>query len=160
MFLHWKLKQDRSRGFTLAEVLVAILVFSVAIAGLLMGYVQINRMAEFSSMSLAAQSFASQGLEEVRAVQYTYVSTQTNATSDNPFWVQSPQTVTNLYPQVDTLDVPTSGAAILVTNFVSVTWLTNWSVPLMQIRSDCVWTFLYSGTLITNTALSLRAPDQ
>ena len=64
MLLHWKPQKNQRQGFTLGEVLVAFCVFGMVISGLMYGYVQTNRMAEMSSMSLAAQSFAIQGLEE------------------------------------------------------------------------------------------------
>ena len=51
--------QVKCTGFTLVETLIAFLVFGMVISGVLYGYVQINRMAEWSSMSLAAQSAAS-----------------------------------------------------------------------------------------------------
>ena len=43
-------------GFTLIEILIAFLIFGMTVSGLIYGYVQANRMAEFSSMSLAANS--------------------------------------------------------------------------------------------------------
>src|SRR5208282_4180130 len=64
MFLHRMPVRNRRLGFTLAEVLISVLIFGMVVGGLIYGYVQVNRMAAFSSMSLAAQSFASQGLEE------------------------------------------------------------------------------------------------
>ena len=53
-------------GFTLIEILIAVVIFGMLSSGLIYGYVQANRMAEWSSMSLAAQSYASQGLEQAR----------------------------------------------------------------------------------------------
>ena len=47
-------------GFTLIETLVSFLVFTMSVAGLIYGYVQADRTAEWSSMSLAAQSYAAQ----------------------------------------------------------------------------------------------------
>ena len=168
MLLRCKPKNNLRLGFTLVECLISFFIFGMMVGGLIYGYVQINRMAEFSSMSIAAQSFASQGLEEARSVQFSYVRwPNTNADQFDPFWTVNG--TTNLTPQVNTLDVPTSGAPIYVTNFVTVTSAcTNLiaanaplgSSPLRQIRSDCVWTFPLTGQLCTNTAISLRAPDQ
>lgn len=158
MVLHWKPKKAHLGGFTLAEVLISFAIFSMVMAGLIYGYVQINRICEASSMSLAAQSFASQGLEEARSVQWDYVRwPNTNANSQDPFWTSIGYT--NLTPQVDTLDVPTTGAPIYVTNYVTISNLSTY-VPIRQIRCDCVWNFPLDGTLHTNTAISLRAPDQ
>ena len=73
MFLHRKPSKHRHEGFTLIEILISFFVFSLVISGLVYGYVQVNRMAEFSSMSLAAQSYASQGLEQAKSAQWDYV---------------------------------------------------------------------------------------
>lgn len=161
----WKPGRIHQSGFTLGEVLIAFLVFSIVLSGLIFGYTQINRMSEYSSMALAAQSFASQGLEEAKSVQWNYVRwPNTNADANDPFWTDPSVGYTNLSPQVDTLDVPTSGSPIYVTNFVTIsnvcTFLNPSNPPLRQIRCDCVWAYPLSGQLCTNTAVSLRAPDQ
>jgi type II secretory pathway pseudopilin PulG len=165
MFLQPKPKKFQRQGFTLGEVLVSFLVFTLAISGLIFGYVEINRMAEYSAMSLAAQSFAEQGLEEAKSVPWSYVRwPNTNANSEDPFWTPPSVGGTNLNPQVDTLDVPTTGLPILVTNFVSVsnilTFLAPSNPPMRQIWSACVWTYPWNGQTCTNTAVALRAPDQ
>lgn len=165
MILHWKPKKNRRQGFTLGEILVSFCILGLVMSGLMYGYVQINRMAEFSSMSLAAQSFASQGLEQARSVTWDYVRwPNTNANQFDPFWTPPSIGYTNLPPEVSYMDVPTTGALISVTNFVSVTSvctnLNPQNPPLRQILCYCVWTFPLDGTVCTNTAVSLRAPDQ
>ena len=55
MFLHWQPKQNQRQGFTLGEILVSFCVLGMVMSGLMYGYVQIDRMAEFNSMSLAAE---------------------------------------------------------------------------------------------------------
>jgi len=69
MILHLTTKNGKAAdaGFTLVEILVSLLIFSLVSGGLMSGYAQINRMAEWSSMSLAAQAFAAQGVEQARA---------------------------------------------------------------------------------------------
>jgi len=176
MFLHWKAKKSQPSGFTFGDVLMAFAVFTIVIAGLIYGYVQVNRMAVFSSMNLAAQSFASQGLEEAKSVQFIYVRwPNTNADSDDPFWVTQDAPyygTTNLPPQVDTLDIPTAGTPFYATNYITVssvcTQLNPLNPPMRQITCSCVWalpaTFgaANGGTpnLYTNYAITLRAPDQ
>ncbi len=175
MFLHWKPKKIQPSGFTFGDVLMAFAVFTIVIAGLIYGYVQVNRMAVFSSMNLAAQSFASQGLEEAKSVQWNYVrAAVTNEDGDDPFWVpQGAPTfgVTNLPPQVDSLDIPTIGTPFYVTNYVTVTSvfanLNQVTPPLRQIKCVCVWALPATygsgnGTpiLYSNIAITLRAPDQ
>ncbi|HUA68945.1 MAG TPA: hypothetical protein VMA13_10415 [Candidatus Saccharimonadales bacterium] len=158
MHLQCQPNKNQRLGFTLGEVLISFTVFTLVMSGLIYGYVQVDRMAEMSSMSFAAQSFASQGLEEAKSVQWDYVRwPNTNANSDDPFWTAAGYT--NLPPQVDILDVPTSGAPVYVTNFVLVSNL-NTYLPLRQITVNCIWTFPLDGSLCTNTAVSIRAPDQ
>jgi len=166
MLMHWTPKQNQRRGFTLAEVMMAFLAFGLVISGLMYGYVAANRMAEMSSMSLAAQSFALQGLEEAKSVQWNYVRwPSTNADQNDPFWTPPSVGVTNLPAQVDVLDVPTTGTPIYVTNLVTVTdinssYFVNSNSPIRQIVCNCIWTFPLDGKLVTNTAICLRAPDQ
>jgi hypothetical protein len=146
---------------------VSFFIFGLVVSGLIYGYVQVNRLAEWSSMSLAAQSYASQGLEQAKSAQWNYVRwPNTNFGPGTGDELGFPASIgyTNLPPVTDTLDVPTSGSPIYITNFVTImNVLTNLSPdkPFMrQIRSDCVWTFPLDGSLCTNTAIGFRAPDQ
>ncbi len=151
-----------SAAFTLIEILVTFLILGMVLSGLTYGYVQANRMAEWSSMSLAAQSYASEGAESARAADW------------NPhFWPMSygflgaADELTNgtIITNVDFLDIPTKGTPsstnfnFWVTNYVTIT---NLSVnpPLRQIRSDAIWSFAVSGTVCTNTVILLRTSDQ
>ena len=61
--------------------------------------------------------------------------------------------------QVDTLDIPTSGAPINVTNTITATQIST-NPPLKLLVSRVVWTFRLTGQLFTNTIVTLRAPDQ
>ena len=167
MLLHLTLKNNHRLGFTMIEVMVSFFIFGLVASGLIYGYVQINRMAEFSSMSLAAQSYASQGLEQAKSAQWNYVrwpNTNYGPGTGDELGFLPAIGYTNLPPVTDTLDVPTSGAPIYITNYVTITnlfaYLNPSNPPLRQIRSDCVWTFPLNGTLCTNTAICLRAPDQ
>lgn len=151
-------------GFTLIETLVSFLVFTMSVAGLIYGYVQADRMAEWSSMSLAAQSYAAQGLEQMRSAQWNsqqYPPTNGPGTEDE-LPLRPTGTATNgCYStnEVDTLDVPSSGSLIYVTNYITVTNIST-ITPLRQIRSDVVWRFPLDNRLCTNTVITLRAPDE
>jgi type II secretory pathway pseudopilin PulG len=167
MILQLAPQNDKRSGFTLAELLVSFFIFGLVISGLIFGYVQVNRLAEFSSMSLAAQSYASQGLEQAKSAQWNYVrwpNTNYGPGTGDELGFSPSIGYTNLPPVVDTLDVPTSGAPIYITNYVTITNVfasLNLSyITLRQIRSDVVWTFPLTGQLCTNTAITLRAPDQ
>jgi Tfp pilus assembly protein PilV len=145
---------------TLVEVLMAIVILVTIMSGIMMGYVQANRMAEFSSMSLAAQSTAAQGMEQALAARW---DTQQPADT-NVGWGHADELGTNYNFLMGTnvLDVPVSGAAIPVTNLVTITSASSASFPskLRQIRSDAIWTFPLTGVTYTNTTITLRAPDQ
>ena len=47
-------------AFTLIEVMIAFVIFGLVTSGMIYGYVEANRLAEWSSQSLAAMSYASQ----------------------------------------------------------------------------------------------------
>jgi Tfp pilus assembly protein PilV len=150
-----------SVGFTLIEVMIAFLIFTITISGLIYGYVQANRMAEWASMSLAAQAYAVQGLEQAHSAQwnsqqYPYLSGPGTGDELPPGLTGS----TN-YSQQDTMDIPETGQPNYVTNKVTVTTIPmSGSVQLRQIRSDVYWIFPLDGKPCTNTAITLRAPDQ
>lgn len=153
-------KRRNLRGFTLAETIVAMFVLGLVTSGVIFGYVQANRMAEWSSMSLAAQAYASEGAEQARAADWRPLD-----------WppTNGPGTMDELpptnYVQVDIMDIPCRGTpdsvnfAFWATNYIAITTFST-NPPVRQIRSDCVWTFPRTGTVMTNTIILLRAPDQ
>jgi len=154
------LSGEREAGFALGEVLVAIFILSLVFSGLIYGYVQANRMAEWTSMSLAAQSYASQGAEQARAADWRprdWPPTNGPGTMD-----ELPPTN---YTKVDILDIPIRGDpsssdfSFWVTNNITVTKYSD-NPPLRQIRSDCCWFFPLTGQLQTNTVILMRGPDQ
>jgi len=147
----------RSAAFTLAEVLISVVVLALVVAGILSGYVQANRMAEWSSMSLAAQSLASQGLEQARGAQWNSQAYPAGSGDDLPSPTNYILSGTSDYA----LDVPSTGSPFYATNYVLITNVTTSSgAPLRMIRSDCVWKFPTTGRYFTNTMVTYRAPDQ
>jgi prepilin-type N-terminal cleavage/methylation domain-containing protein len=145
-------------GFTLIETLVAFVVFSMVSAGVIFGYVQANRMAEWSAISLSAQSYASQGAEQARAAKWdpwAYPqSTNTDQTPSGTIW-----TNTGIF-DIPIKGSPTNGNfGFFVTNIVSVTNI-SMNPPLRKIVSTVYWNFYLTGRQYTNTIVLLRAPDQ
>lgn len=149
----------RNGAFTLVEAMVAFTITLMVTVGVIYSYVQANRMAEFSSLSQAAQSYAVQGAEQAKTAlwvwnQYPY--TNGPGTGDElPATDGSYASITN----IDTFDVPQTGAAFYGTNYIYIS--TNLSAPkLRQIRSDVIWTFAKMGKIYTNTVVTYRAPDE
>jgi len=141
-------------AFTLVEVLIAFALMILVLSGVFYSYTQADRVAEWSSMSLAAQSYASQGIERVRAAQW---DTQAETNGDELPATNASTPV--LPPETNTLDVPQTGAALFVTNYVYET--TNQATPpLREIKSMVIWTFPVTGKQFTNTVVTLRAPDE
>lgn len=145
----WRVK--RTRGFTLAEVVMAIAVMGMIFAGVLSGYVLSARRAEWSGYSLAAHALAIQQLEQARSAKWDVMDTP------------AVNEITNL-PAVTwaALDLPISGTnAVFATNYVSVTSILTSSNPpvsvqMVQVRT--VWPF--RGEFFTNTIANYFAPDR
>jgi type II secretory pathway pseudopilin PulG len=141
-------------AFTMIEVLISFAILALVMAGIVYGYAQANRFAEWSSMSLAAQSYALQGLEQLRAAKWDL---QANPAVDE--WPVAPGQTTNLPPQSDIMDIPVSGAPFYVTNNIKLISISI-SPQLREVWSQCVWTFPRTGQLFTNTVITYRAPDR
>jgi prepilin-type N-terminal cleavage/methylation domain-containing protein len=144
-------------AFTLIEVLISAAIMAMTAAGIVYGYAQANRFAEWSSMSLAAQSYALQGLEQVRSAKWDFWTYP--VTDLIP--VLPPNVVgavTNFSPQPDIMDVPVSGAPYYVTNYISLKQI-SLSPQLREVKSQCVWIFPRTGQIFTNTVITYRAPD-
>jgi type II secretory pathway pseudopilin PulG len=172
---HYHMRVARVRAlfaFTLAEVMVSLVILAMVIAGVSYGYSEANRIAEWDSMSQAAQAFAIRGMEAARTAKFNPWVNWTNTGPDpGGSQVELPPE-TNGQPsliQTNLLDVPMTGnpqnnSAFYATNYVYVTWYpdTNSETepPILQIWSDCVWTFPYTGKLYTNSIITLRGPDQ
>ena len=172
-------KKIAANAFTLAEVLLAFFIFGLVTAGMIYGYVEANRIAEWSSQSLAAMSYAAQGMERMRSVQWEGEEAGTptngpNTTDLMPLTIQINPPLSSYLPstlnpgtgvycyitnEVDTLDIPTTGSLISVTNFLVVTQI-HTNPTVRQIVSQVVWTFGLTGKPFTNTIVTLRAPDQ
>lgn len=139
-------------GFTLVEVVIAVLISTIVFATVIYAYVGANDRSEWSAYSFAAQSLAMQGIEQARAAQW-----------DPESWpVIDKLPVTN-YTRVEKLDVLVSGTPVLATNYISISTIAT-SPQIRQLRADCVWVLVsrYHGAAgpFTNTAVTFRASDQ
>jgi type II secretory pathway pseudopilin PulG len=150
-------RRKAGAAFTLAELVIALAIFVLVTAGIIRGYTQSNSFAEWSAMSLAAQSYALQGLEQARAAKWSTSTSGTGPGSGDELPAN-----TN-YIQTNVMQMPISGQIFYVTNTIVVTNLLNGTTipyPLRQIQSKCVWKFPLTGKWFTNTVVTERAPDQ
>lgn len=160
-----------SLAFTLAEVMVSIVILAIVIAGVCYGYSEANRIAAWCSMSQAAQAFAIRGMESARAAKFNPWVTWTNTGPAPGASQMELPPETNGQPSLqftNVLDIPVKGNPLTdysyyATNYVYVTWYpSNVEVepPVQQILSRCIWTFPLTGQKYTNSILTLRGPDQ
>jgi prepilin-type N-terminal cleavage/methylation domain-containing protein len=149
---------SRHRAFTLIEVVISIAILGMVMAGLIYGYVQANWSALWSSMSLSAQTFASEGAEQARAADWRprdYPAATGPGTMDE---LPSGTIITN----IGFMDVPGdtgTNKQFSVTNIVAITTVSV-NPPLRQVRSDCYWTFPLENVRVTNTVILYRTSDQ
>ena len=139
-------------AFTLVEVLVAIAIIGLVFGTVLTSYVSATERSEWSAYSLAAQSIAAQGIEQVRSAKW-----------DPQAWpVVDDLGVTN-FIQIEQLDVPASRQIVYATNYISITAVGS-PTPIRQLRADCVWSLASRRPVnrgpFTNSAITIRAPDQ
>jgi prepilin-type N-terminal cleavage/methylation domain-containing protein len=137
-----------ARGMTLIEVLVALLISGMAIAGIVTGYVFANTSGAKFALSLSANAEASQWMEQMRSAVWNTSS-----------WPAVDQlNATNFSNEVVTLESYGSQVTY-ATNYATISTIST-NPPLRRIRVDCVWSFQGSSRLLTNTIETCRAPDQ
>ena len=158
----------RESGMTLGEVLIATAIVAFVFGGIIVSYIQSGMRVQWSGYALAAQSLASEVVEQARSA--TWDPTQTpavnNLTNLNLQSV-SYNATTLTYSGYSTaiLDVPyASTNYIMATNFVtlqmiSINGYTN--VQMQFLRVDTVWPFTLrsSNLYFTNTVCTMIAPD-
>jgi type II secretory pathway pseudopilin PulG len=143
-------------AFTLIELMITLGIFILVTSGIVYGYVQSNRIAEWNAMSLEAQAYAAQGVEQARSATWSISTTGIGIGTGDEL------TAPTNYFQTNTMQVPISGQTFIVTNWITISNLNPASVayPLRQIRADCYWMFPITGKWFTNTVVTERAPDQ
>jgi len=132
------------------ESLIALSILGIMVTGVVSGFIQSHRTAEWSSTSLAAQSFAMQAMEQARAAKW------------DPFAkVPVDELVATNFPgTTNVLDIPISGTN--VTYATNRIWIRTASTtpPLKEIYVECTWRGGHNGRTYTNSVLTYRAPDQ
>jgi type II secretory pathway pseudopilin PulG len=139
----------RIAGLTLVEVIVALAISSLAVAGIINGYLFTITSAQRSALSLIANARAMERIEETRSAKW-----------DTSSWPPVDQLVSTNFPdQVITLDLDGSGTnALYATNVTQIIGVST-NPPLRRVRVDCIWAFK-GKQLMTNTVETCRAADQ
>ena len=128
---------------------MALVILGIMVTGIVSGFIQTHRTAEWSANSLAAQSLAMQPIEQARAAKWDPYRSKP---VDQLVALNFPNT-TNV------LDIPIAGTNILyATNRVEIFQVSN-DPPLRRIYVECTWTFM-NRAVFTNVVLTFRSPDQ
>jgi len=145
-------RAGRVAGQTLVEVLISVMIIAGGVVATVNGYIFASARAEWSAHSLAAQSLAIQGQEQVRAAKWDPV--------DSP---PIDEVVQGNFPRVGCiLDLPVSGTnAVYATNVTTISLIST-NPMLKAIQVDCIWPYLNRGSIrwYTNTVVTYRSPDQ
>lgn len=138
----------RETAFSMVEVVMATGITSLAVGGILSGYVISSRRAEWSAYALAAQSLAIQGIEQTRACKW------------DPSAIPAiDELVTANFPSTtNILDIPINGTNVTyATNFTTIATVST-NPPVKSIQVLTVWRFTNSR-LFTNSAWTFRGAD-
>jgi hypothetical protein len=132
---------------TLVEVVLAVAIAAVGVAGIVAGYIYSAASAQKWALSLAANAGAIERLEETRSALW-----RTSTSLDE---LQS----TNFPDKIVTLDQSGTGMGIVyATNITRITQIST-DPPLKRVRVDCIWSFRGIGPF-TNSIETCRAPIQ
>lgn len=142
----------RQEGFTIAEVVMALMVSGLLIIAIVTGFVNSANRAEWSGYSLAAQSLAFQGVEQARAAKWDPLG---YPPVDN-------LTVGFLTNTINILDIPINGTNIIYATNVFTISVISANPPLRMVKVDCIWPFKNGrrNLIFSNTVSTFRAPDQ
>ena len=138
----------RRQAFTLIEATIASTIAAMMFGGIVYGYIQSSRNAEWSAYSFAAQSLAMQRMEQTRSCRWDPEATPVVDELSNAFFPTS----------FSILDVPMTGSNVVyATNYTSITTIST-APPLRMINVETVWRFM-NGRSYTNSIATYRAPD-
>ena len=149
-------QRSSERGFTLVDVIMALVLAVLLFGGVIATYVQAGYRAERAGFSLAAQGLAIQQLEQARAAKWDIL--------DTPNVDEFLSLNTN--PPACLLDIPVAGTNYFwATNRVKVSMITISSNPVVNLHAvkvETVWSRYWMGKprLFTNTLCGYFAPDR
>jgi Tfp pilus assembly protein PilE len=151
-FLNQKIDSIHLRGeagMTLVEVMVALFITGLTMAGIVTGYEYCLTSSAKDALYMSANAKAQQRLEQTRAAQWiVFGSSQTDQLTDANF----PDEVVVLEGFAQSTNAVTATLKTSITT-ISVT------PPIRRVHVDCIW--LFKGTEpITNSVETDRAPSQ
>ena len=130
------------------EAAIASAVAAMMFGGIVYGYIQAGRNAEWSAYSFAAQAMAMQRLEQTRACRWDPEATP----------AVDELVSTNFPTLTSILDVPMNGTNITyATNFTTISTIST-DPQVRMIRVDTAWRFI-NGRTYTNTIATCRTTD-
>ncbi len=160
------LVDDRLRGFTLVEVMVALGIVTLLFSGILSAYIQTSRQAEWAGYSLAAQAIGIQQIEQARSGVWDFSISKNELTNLNLLsWQYNAATKVGTGYSTNVLDIPISGTnVVMATNFVTVKMLSLTGLANVQVQMvtvDTVWAFptAHGRSLFTNRIANYYGPD-
>ena len=134
---------------TLVEVVIALAITGLMVAGIVTGYIFCTTSTVKDSLYMAANARAMERLEETRSA--TWAPYRTDPEDD--------LVATNFPDKVVTLDLSGSGSETTSATLKTEISQISLSPPARRIHVDCIWQFK-GVELITNTIETIRAPDQ
>jgi len=134
---------------TLVEVVMALALTGLTLAGIVGGYIYCTTAAIKAELVQAADARAMERLEEVRSAQW-----------DTSVWPTIDQVVATNFPdEMVLLDMPGSNAVGTTATVQTTISQISSTPPIRKVRVDCIWQFRGVES-ITNTVETIRAPDQ
>lgn len=146
---HFGRRPHRLAGMTLAEVVVALAIVGITMAGTVMGYTNCAKASVKAELQQAANAKAMERLEATRSA----------------IWAPSrsmpvDQLITNNFPDL-VVSLDQSGTNLngtLATIRTTIAAIST-SPPLRSVHVECVWQF-QTGEWITNSIETIRSFDQ
>jgi type II secretory pathway pseudopilin PulG len=131
---------------TLVEVVVALAIAVVTVAGIVSGYIYCTNSAVKAELFQAAHAKALERLEQARSATWDiYADTDDLVAS-------------NFLDEVVVLDLPGTNAAGTSATIQTVIAQISTSPPIRSIHVDCIWQS-QAGELLTNSVETIRAPQ-
>ena len=145
---HYDLPSRRRAGMTLVEVIIALAITGLTVAGIVSGYLFCMTAAVKTELMEAAHAKALERIEQARSA--VWAPNRSDPQDD---------LVSSNFPDLHViLDLPGTNAgtaAIIQTTIASI----SVNPPMRKIHVDAIWNFR-GAELITNSIETVRAPDQ